>query len=141
MQRTIFAAALAAVCNATKVVYRVGDGITASDYAVNPEDWRMTFFWPWKSRNAADNYNCSATMISENVALTAAHCISKKWIKKGSKLSRKWQKKLKVKLPGEYRTRRIVEIRVDSCWNFGREGPNSNDLALLFLNSSIQNAV
>ena len=51
MLRTIFAAALAAVGSTTEVVYRVGDGITASDYAVNPEDWRMTFFWPWKKRN------------------------------------------------------------------------------------------
>ena len=30
---------------------------------------------------------------------------------------------------------------MDDCWNFRREGPNSNDLALLFLNKEINNQV
>ena len=131
-------AALAAACSATSVIYKTGDGITQDDYRVDPNDWPMTFFWPWKKRNQADAYRCSATMISDRVAVTAAHCIQKKEV---GKISKRRQRKFKVQLNGGNGRRKIKEIRVDNCWNFRREGPNSNDLAMLFLDRPIDNAV
>ena len=77
-------------------------------------------------------------MISPSVAITAAHCIEKSWV---GKIPRKHQRKAKVQLNGGNGRRRVTEIRVDDCWNFNREGPNSNDLALLYLNKPIKNQV
>ena len=44
-------------------------------------------------------------------------------------------------LSGTQEKRKIKEIRVDDCWNFNREGPNGDDIALLFLDKPIENAV
>ena len=46
-----------------------------------------------------------------------------------------------MNLNGGNGLRKIKEIRVDGCWDFTREGPFENDLALLFLDEPIENAV
>ena len=74
MQKTIFTAALVAFCSATEIVYRKGKGYKPKDYRPRKEDWPASFYWPreldnWKS------FACTATMITDSVAITAAHCV------------------------------------------------------------------
>ena len=47
--------------------------------------------------------------------------------------------RLKVKVAGQHR--RVREIRVPECWNFGRMGPFNVDVAMLILNKPLNDAV
>ena len=73
MTRTIFAVALLAVTKATEIVYR--PDVDVSRYRIDPNvedefghDFKMAFKWP------EGDFRCGATMISPQMALTAAHC-------------------------------------------------------------------
>ena len=137
MTKTFIVAALSAACSATNIIYKTGRGRQAHDYRVYPQDWKMTFAWPFDSRYYNGGHGCSAVMISDQVAVTAAHCVKK------SDVSKKRRRKTVDYgvVIGKYALRTIVEIRVDDCWNFKREGPFSNDLAMLFLNRPVTDAV
>ena len=75
MPRTIFAVALLAVTKAAEIVYR--PDVDVNRYRIDPtvedEDghtFKMSFKWP------KGDFRCGATMISDQMALTAAHCFS-----------------------------------------------------------------
>ena len=100
----------------------------------------MSFFWPMGRFVGFEHegMRCSATMISDRVAVTAAHCLRKF---ETGKIKKKNRAELSVLLNGGNGIRAIKEVRVDDCWNFKREGPWSNDLAMLFFDKPIENAV
>ena len=74
MYKNMTLAVLAALTNAKskkapKVIYSPDYDI--SDIKVDPMDYQMSFAWP------LGDTRCSATMITDQIALTAAHCITK----------------------------------------------------------------
>lgn len=73
-------------------------------------------------------------MVSPQVALTAAHCVrpNEVGVKTGND-------RLRVKVAGQHR--RVREIRVPECWNFGRMGPFNVDVAMLILNKPLDDAI
>ena len=79
-------------------------------------------------------------MISDRVAVTAAHCLRKFEVGKINNGNQD-QAEFRVLLNGGNGIRAIKEVRVDDCWNFKREGPWSNDLAMFFFDKPIENAV
>ena len=88
----------------------------------------MIFKWP-------DNgeFRCGATMISDQVALTAAHCIEEH--EDGVN-----ELGLTVKLnSGNVHT--IREFRTNECWDFTDDADYSADIALMILETPIENAV
>ena len=107
---------------------------------MDPDDWPMSFFWPMGRFVGFEHLGmrCSATMISDRVAVTSAHCVKKAEV---GKIKKRNRINYLVKLNGGTGLRAIKEIRVDDCWDFKREGPWSNDLAMLFLDKPIKNAV
>ena len=144
MMKIFSAAALVASTVATQIVYRTGtikvDGVrdeenrtNRKDFKVDPDDWKMQFRWP-KTPGEPKAYRCTATMVSPQVALTAAHCVrpNEVGVRTGSS-------RLKVKIAGQHR--RVREIRVPECWNFGRMGPFNVDVAMLILNKPLDDAV
>ena len=87
----------------------------------------MIFKWPHNGE-----FRCGATMISDQVALTAAHCL-----KKGEDgVNGNFTVKLNS---GNVHT--IREFRTNECWNFDTSGPYSADIALMILETPIENAV
>ena len=68
MLKTMTLAALAAFSNAEeKIMY--GEDYDVSLIAVDPMDYQMVFKWPYGGTR------CTATMITDQIALTAAHCL------------------------------------------------------------------
>ena len=76
-------------------------------------------------------------MISDRVAVTAAHCLRKFEVGKINNENQD-QAEFRVLLNGGNGIRAIKEVRVDDCWNFKREGPWSNDLAMFFFDKPIE---
>ena len=74
MLSSILASALITSTHASELVYRVGGGTKWTEYKLDPEDWKMVFRWP-RTPGDWNAYRCTATMISPQVALTAAHCV------------------------------------------------------------------
>ena len=133
MSRTFFAVALIAVTKATEIVYR--PDVDLDRYRIDPgvtdefgHDFRMAFKWP------EGEFRCGATMISPQMALTAAHCFSRKENEDAGDLT--------VQLvSGE--SYRISEFRANRCWDFERNengGPYSADIAIMVLDRPIKNA-
>lgn len=90
----------------------------------------MAFKWP------KDEIKCGATMISPQMALTAAHCVTAEENQDAGNIE--------VQLvSGE--TYKIKEFRVNKCWDFtkncGAGGPESADIAIMVLDRPIENAV
>ena len=82
MPRTFFAAAmmmattearqtkaLGSRSHGNKIVYR--PDVDIDEYRVDPSMYPMAFMWP------EGDFRCGATMISDTMALTAAHCIDR----------------------------------------------------------------
>ena len=86
----------------------------------------MIFKWP------EGDFRCGATMISPQVALTAAHCIEAHENGTNGELT--------VKLnSGNVHT--IREFRANECWDFTDAADYSADIALMILDTPIENAV
>ena len=68
MSKTLFAAALAALTYAQEKV-QYPDNIDVELIRVDNMDYQMAFKWP------EEGHRCGATMITPQIALTAAHCI------------------------------------------------------------------
>ena len=87
----------------------------------------MVFKWP------DQGFRCGATMISDQMALTAAHCISQYEDQNPEDLN------LTVTL-GDGNTYGIKEFRANECWwNPGQ--PYSEDIAIMVLDEPVPNAV
>ena len=121
MAKILCAATLATAAVATQIVFKKGtikvDGVSdqenftrGADFKVDRNDWKMQFRWP-KTRGNKNDYRCTATMISPQIALTAAHCVRAHEVGCTTSIC-----ELKVKIAGQ--TRKIEEIRVPECWNF-----------------------
>ena len=54
-----------------KIVYP--DWVDVNDVRVDPEEYPMIFRWP------EEGPRCGATMITDQIALTAAHCVEEEW--------------------------------------------------------------
>ena len=134
MSRTIFAVALLAVTKATEIVYR--PTVPVERYRIDPavtdefgHDFKMAFKWP------DGEFRCGATMISDQMALTAAHCFSRQENEVAGDLS-------VTLVSGE--TYGISEFRANKCWDFERNGdggPYSADIAIMVLDRPIAGAV
>ena len=86
----------------------------------------MIFKWP------KGDFRCGATMISPQVALTAAHCIEAHENGANGNLT--------VELnSGEVHT--IREFRANECWDFSDNADYSADIALMILDTPIEDAV
>lgn len=85
----------------------------------------MVFKWP------EQGHRCTATMITPQIALTAAHCISENEDRVGSNLT------VRMADGQEYRIR---EFRANECWDFSWGGPFSADIAMMILDTPIPNA-
>ena len=86
----------------------------------------MVFKWP------DQGFRCGATMISDQMALTAAHCISQYEDQNPDALN------LTVTL-GDGNTYGIKEFRANECWWNGE--PYSEDIAIMVLDEPVPNAV
>ena len=88
-------------------------------------DYQMAFKWPYGGTR------CGATMITDQIALTAAHCVSasEDGLDPG----------LQVQMHnGDIFG--IKEFRTNECWDFSVGGPFSADIALMILDRPIPNA-
>ena len=89
-------------------------------------DYQMAFKWPYgRSR-------CGATMITDQMALTAAHCISER--ENGPNTQHRVQMH-----NGEIFG--IKEFRTNECWDFNTGSPYSADIAIMILDRPIPNAI
>ena len=71
-------------------------------------------------------------MVSDQMALTAAHCVEEIWDSSSPGLT--------VKL-SDGATYGIREFRTNECWDFSYGGPYSADIAIMVLDRPIPNAV
>ena len=148
MRTSFTLAALATASAATQIVFKTGtmkvngvrdeENLTrASDFRPSESDWKMQFRWP-NITGVWNYYRCTATMITPQVAITAAHCVRsweegfKPWNATGN------QARLKVRVGGQFR--KIREIRVPECWDYTSQGPLNVDIAMLILNRPLDNA-
>ena len=98
----------------------------------------MSFTWPTYSPW------CSGTMISPQMALTAAHCVPEGW----NNANVPAHVKIKLTNPDEnvpeeqYEEFNVKEIRVSDCWEFDDNiwDTISADLAILILDREKPNA-
>jgi len=92
---------------------------------IDPAKYPMVFKWP------ENGFRCGATMVSPQMALTAAHCVRANWDTSDPNLY--------VKLSdGEFYG--IKEFRTNECWDFSFGGPYSADIAIMILDRPIPNA-
>ena len=124
MYRTILAI-LASIAQASEIVYLEGQ---REAYATSPDEFPFIFKWP------EGEFRCGATMISDQVALTAAHCIEAHEDGTGTNGN------LTVMLNSglEYTIR---EFRANECWDFSDNADYSADIALMILDTPIEGAV
>ena len=138
-------AALATATVATQIVFKTGkikvegggkdeeNRTRNRDFKVSTDDWKMQFRWP-KIPGNNKSYRCTATMVTDQVAITAAHCV-RSWeagVKTGAD-------RLRVRVAKQ--NRRVKEIRVPECWDFASQGPLNVDVAMLILNKPLNNVV
>ena len=137
MPRTFFAAAMMMVTteakqtkalrsgrDGNKIVYR--PDVDIDEYRVDPSMYPMAFMWP------EGDFRCGATMISETMALTAAHCIDGEEARDPGNMN-------VVLHDGERYG--IKEFRANDCWDFRSYHPFSTDIAIMVLDRPIENAV
>ena len=67
MSRNFFAVALLAYANAEEKIVYPGENVDL--IRVDRADYPMVFKWP------EEGFRCGATMVSDQMALTAAHCV------------------------------------------------------------------
>ena len=128
MKNTFFAATMAATISALKkfnykIVYP-GDQVDL--IRIDREEFKMVFEWP------REGFRCGATMVSPQMALTAAHCVTANWDASDPNLTVElWN--------GEVYG--IQEFRSNECWSFSSQQPYSADIAIMVLDRPIPNAV
>ena len=150
MKRSYLAASIAAIAGAVNfdldipdvsdgkpelhIVYP--DNIDTNLVRVSRDLYPMAFRWPERSPR------CGATMITPQVALTAAHCVGR------SEDNSNNLNNLDVELTdgnGNLTTYDIVDIRANNCWwteaNSGWTRRMAADIAFLILDRPIENAV
>ena len=139
MSRAILAGILVAACNASQIIYNKGS-LTNKDFRPKKSEWPMSIFWPRDFENKSDysKTRCTATMITDQVAITSAHCLDGEWETGPIAENDQWGVQIFGKGGGQ---RKIVEVRVADCWNFELQGPWSSDIALLYLDKPVRNAV
>ena len=86
----------------------------------------MIFKWP------KGDFRCGATMISPQVALTAAHCIEAHENGANGNLT------VELNSGAEHTIR---EFRANECWDFSDNADYSADIALMILDTPIEDAV
>ena len=123
MNRNFFAAALVAYANAEEKIVYPGENVDL--IRVDRQDYPMVFKWP------EEGFRCGATMVSPQMALTAAHCVTAAWDSGNPNLT--------VKL-ADGETYGIKEFRTNECWDFNFGGPYSADIAIMILDRPIANA-
>ena len=131
MAKTLTAAAVLALVNSKKEGRKIQyPGNVDIDLIRVPNmDYQMVFKWP---TNQTGGSRCTATMIRPDVALTAAHCLSSSedGVNPG----------LDAQLAdGSVYT--IRETRINECWDTTWQGPFSDDIALMFFDRPIPDAV
>ena len=129
MSKAYISATLATLSHTFKVLYP--SDVDIEQIRVDPMDYQMTFKWP------EEYHRCSATMVTDQIALTAAHCIPE------------WENGLNpgltVKL-ADGSVYGIKEFRVNECWEFNQEPPYefsdfSDDIAIMILDRPIPDAI
>ena len=123
MSRNFFAVALLAYANAEEKIVYPGENVDL--IRVDRADYPMVFKWP------EEGFRCGATMVSDQMALTAAHCIESGWDQNAPNYT--------VKL-ADGETYGIKEFRTNECWDFGSGADYSADIAIMILDRPIQNA-
>ena len=124
MSKAFLGAALAASVSAWKIVYP-GDQVDL--IRIDRQEYPMVFKWP------EEGFRCGATMVSDRMALTAAHCVTALWDRTDPNLT--------VRL-ADGEVYGIQEFRTNECWNFAAGGgPFSADIAIMVLDRPIANAV
>ena len=116
MTRKFFAVALMAISQASDIIYR--PDVDVDLYQVSSDEFPMVF-----------TYGCGGTMISPQMALTAAHCMDNEDPTDFT---------ITLNSGIEYGVR---EIRTNDCWDFEKGGPFSADIAILVLDEPIEDAV
>ena len=118
-------AALAALSNAKNIKIQYGPDIDIDQIRVDPMQYQMAFKWPY------GDSRCGATMITDQIALTAAHCVQKSedGLNPG----------LQVQMSsGEIFG--IKEFRTNECWDFTENGDYNADMAIMILDRPIPGA-
>ena len=128
MRTSFVLAALATATAATGIVGRTGtpigqeSGEPYPEFKTNKRTYKESsydkgdhvlsniyFKWP-RIPGDKNFYRCTATLISPQVAVTAANCV-REWEKDNARLYR-----MRAKVAGQWR--RITEIRVPECYDF-----------------------
>ena len=126
MTKNVTLAALAALSNAQSSKIQYSPDVDLDLIRVDPMKYQMLFKWP------KDDARCGATMITDQIALTAAHCVTKEedGLNPG----------LQVKMTnGDVYG--IKEIRTNECWDFRDTGEDfDHDIAIMFLDKPIPKA-
>ena len=71
MSKNMTLAALAALSNAKDVKIQYSPDVDLDLIRVDPMEYQMLFKWPY------GDARCGATMITDQIALTAAHCVTR----------------------------------------------------------------
>ena len=96
-----------------------------ADVRVDPMEYQMAFKWP------QGDARCGATMITDQIALTAAHCVQK------SEEGRNPGLKVQMTNGDVYG---IKEFRSHDCWDFTENGDHNADIAMMILDKPIPGA-
>ena len=118
--RQYFAAIMIAAVKAGSLVYR--DDIDVSNYRPQWSEYKYAVPYPKGAEP-----DCSATMISDQVAITAGHCFKKDL------------KPFEVEMwNGDVYS--VSDIRPIDCWDIENMVPNTADIAIFVLDRPIPNA-